>query len=40
VFIYKDEKDRVERGLINLATARVDCSEDGLALGKIPNSFR
>jgi kinesin family protein 1 len=39
VFIYKDEKDRVERNLINLATATVDCLEDGSALGKIPNSF-
>lgn len=37
VFIFRNEKDPVERTLINLATAQVDFSEEQRA--KIPNSF-
>uniref|UniRef100_T1IJB9 OTU domain-containing protein 3 n=1 Tax=Strigamia maritima TaxID=126957 RepID=T1IJB9_STRMM len=37
VYIYKDEKDPVERGLINLATAQVEYSEDQQAMLKFPN---
>jgi len=32
VFIFRDEKDPVERALINLATAQVEYSEDQLSL--------
>ncbi|XP_022255004.1 kinesin-like protein unc-104 isoform X4 [Limulus polyphemus] len=39
VFIYKSEKDPVERGLINLATAQVEYSEDQQAMLKVPNTF-
>ncbi|XP_034243948.1 kinesin-like protein unc-104 isoform X7 [Thrips palmi] len=37
VFIFRSEKDPVERTLINLATAQVDFSEEQRS--KIPNSF-
>lgn len=40
VFIFRDEKDPVERALINLATAQVEYSEDQLAMVKVPNTFR
>lgn len=40
VFIFRDEKDPVERALINLTTAQVEYSEDQLAMVKVPNSFR
>lgn len=40
VFIFRDEKDAVERGLINLATAQVEYSEDQQAMVKVPNTFR
>ncbi|XP_011505550.1 PREDICTED: kinesin-like protein unc-104 isoform X1 [Ceratosolen solmsi marchali] len=39
VFIFRDEKDPVERGLINLATAQVEYSEDQIAMVKVPNTF-
>lgn len=39
VFIFRDEKDPVERALINLTTAQVEYSEDQLAMVKVPNSF-
>lgn len=39
VFIYKSEKDPVERAILNLATAQVECSEDQAAMVKIPNTF-
>lgn len=35
VFIYKNEKDLVERGMINLATAQVEYSEDQEAMLKV-----
>lgn len=40
VFIYRSEKDPVERAVLNLATAQVECSEDQAAMVKIPNTFR
>lgn len=40
VFIYKSEKDPVERAILNLGTAQVECSEDQAAMVKIPNTFR
>ncbi|XP_074107652.1 kinesin family member unc-104 isoform X4 [Cotesia typhae] len=39
VFIFREEKDPVERALINLATAQVEYSEDQLAMVKVPNTF-
>ncbi|XP_054265654.1 kinesin-like protein unc-104 [Macrosteles quadrilineatus] len=39
VFIFRDEKDPVERALINLATAQVEYSEDQQAMVKVPNTF-
>lgn len=40
VFIYRSEKDPVERAVLNLGTAQVECSEDQAAMVKIPNTFR
>ncbi|CAG9832571.1 unnamed protein product [Diabrotica balteata] len=39
VFIFRDEKDPVERALINLATAQVEYSEDQLSAVHLPNTF-
>ncbi|XP_078695779.1 kinesin-like protein KIF1A isoform X29 [Branchiostoma floridae x Branchiostoma belcheri] len=39
VYMYNNEKDPVERGLINLATAQVEYSEDQQAMLKTPNTF-
>ncbi|XP_055384645.1 kinesin-like protein unc-104 isoform X2 [Condylostylus longicornis] len=39
VFIFRSEKDPVERAVLNLATAQVECSEDQAAMVKIPNTF-
>ncbi|XP_071516816.1 kinesin-like protein unc-104 isoform X8 [Panulirus ornatus] len=39
VFIFRDERDPVERGLINLATAQIEYSEDQQAMVRVPNSF-
>lgn len=40
VFIHRSEKDPVERAVLNLATAQVECSEDQAAMIKVPNTFR
>ncbi|XP_063696569.1 kinesin-like protein unc-104 isoform X4 [Culicoides brevitarsis] len=39
VFIHRSEKDPVERAVLNLATAQVECSEDQAAMIKVPNTF-
>jgi len=39
VYIYNSEKDPVERGLINLATAQVEFSEESQAMIKARNTF-
>lgn len=39
LFIYKDEKDPVERSVINLANARVECSEQQRAMLCVENAF-
>ncbi|KAG5673594.1 hypothetical protein PVAND_003627 [Polypedilum vanderplanki] len=39
VFIYRSDKDPVERAVINLSTAQVECSEDQAAMVKVPNTF-
>ncbi|GAB1608050.1 kinesin-like protein unc-104 isoform X2 [Argonauta hians] len=39
VYIYNNEKDPVERGLINLATAQIEYSEDQQAMLKTRNTF-
>ena len=39
LFIYKDEKDPVERSVINLANARVECSEQQKAMLCVENAF-
>uniref|UniRef100_A0A6P7G9A0 Kinesin-like protein unc-104 n=1 Tax=Diabrotica virgifera virgifera TaxID=50390 RepID=A0A6P7G9A0_DIAVI len=39
VFIFREEKDPVERALINLATAQVEYSEDQLSAVRLPNTF-
>lgn len=40
MLIFRSEKDPVERAVLNLATAQVECSEDQAAMVKIPNTFR
>ena len=40
VLLYKDEKDCVERGLINLGTAIVEYSEDQEDIIGMANAFR
>lgn len=40
VFIFRSDKDPVERAVLNLATAQVECSEDQAAMVKVPNTFR
>lgn len=40
VFVYRSEKDPVERAVLNLGTAQVECSEDQAAMVKVPNTFR
>ncbi|XP_044758313.1 kinesin-like protein unc-104 isoform X2 [Coccinella septempunctata] len=39
VFIFRDEKDPVERALINLATAQVEYSEEQSRNVQLPNTF-
>ncbi|XP_055627412.1 kinesin-like protein unc-104 isoform X4 [Toxorhynchites rutilus septentrionalis] len=39
VFIFRSDKDPVERAVLNLATAQVECSEDQAAMVKVPNTF-
>ena len=40
VLLFKDEKDCVERGLINLSTAIVEYSEDQVDVNGLANAFR
>jgi kinesin family protein 1 len=40
IFIYKSDKDSMERAVLNLTNAQVECSEDQMAMIKIPNTFR
>lgn len=40
IFIYKCDKDNIERAVLNLNNAQVECSEDQMAMIKIPNTFR
>lgn len=40
IFIYKSDKDSIERAVLNLSNAQVECSEDQMAMIKIPNTFR
>ncbi|KAK6477515.1 kinesin-like protein KIF1B isoform X2 [Huso huso] len=39
VFMYHNDKDPVERGILNLSTAQVEYSEDQQAMVKTPNTF-
>ncbi|XP_026475169.1 kinesin-like protein unc-104 [Ctenocephalides felis] len=39
VFIYRSDKDPVERAVVNLATAQVECSEDQAAMLRVQNTF-
>uniref|UniRef100_A0A5S6Q9F7 Kinesin-like protein unc-104 n=1 Tax=Trichuris muris TaxID=70415 RepID=A0A5S6Q9F7_TRIMR len=39
ILLFNDERDPVIRGVINLAHARVEYSEDQLAMLKVPNTF-
>ena len=39
LFIYHDEKDAIERNVINLSTALVECSEDQKQMLKVGNVF-
>ncbi|XP_058858578.1 kinesin-like protein KIF1B isoform X22 [Acipenser ruthenus] len=39
VFMYHNDKDPVERGILNLSTAQVEYSEDQQAMLKTPNTF-
>ncbi|XP_051518115.1 kinesin-like protein KIF1B isoform X5 [Myxocyprinus asiaticus] len=39
VLIYNNDKDPVERGMLNLSTAQVEYSEDQQAMLKTPNTF-
>ncbi|KAJ6219465.1 hypothetical protein RDWZM_005277 [Blomia tropicalis] len=39
LFIYRDEKDPVERSVINLANARVECSEQQRQMLCVENAF-
>lgn len=40
ILIYKSDKDNIERAVLNLTNAQVECSEDQMAMIKIPNTFR
>jgi len=35
IFLYNSDKDVVERGLINLATAHMECSEESQAMIRV-----
>ena len=35
IFLYNSDKDVVERGLINLSTAHMECSEESQALIRV-----
>uniref|UniRef100_A0A7E4UVT4 Kinesin-like protein unc-104 n=1 Tax=Panagrellus redivivus TaxID=6233 RepID=A0A7E4UVT4_PANRE len=39
ILLYRDERDLVIRGVINLANARIEYSEDQQAMLKVPNTF-
>ncbi|CAJ0951418.1 unnamed protein product, partial [Mesorhabditis belari] len=39
ILLFRDEKDLVIRGVINLANSRVEYSEDQQAMLKVPNTF-
>ncbi|CAI4224627.1 unnamed protein product [Auanema sp. JU1783] len=39
ILLFRDDKDLVIRGIINLANARVEYSEDQQAMLKVPNTF-
>lgn len=39
LFIYHDEKDTIERNVINLSTALIECSEDQKQMVKVTNVF-
>ncbi|XP_047521680.1 kinesin-like protein unc-104 isoform X12 [Pieris napi] len=39
VFMYRDERDPIERALINLANAHVEYSEDQEQMVRMPNTF-
>ncbi|CAD0202710.1 unnamed protein product [Chrysodeixis includens] len=39
VFIYRDERDPIERAVINLANAHVEYSEDQEQMVRMPNTF-
>uniref|UniRef100_A0AC35TYZ4 Kinesin-like protein unc-104 n=1 Tax=Rhabditophanes sp. KR3021 TaxID=114890 RepID=A0AC35TYZ4_9BILA len=39
ILLYRDEKDLVIRGIINLANSRIEYSEDQQAMLKVPNTF-
>ena len=36
MFLYNSDKDTVERGLINLATAHMESSEESQAMIRVP----
>lgn len=39
MFIFRSDKDPVERAVINLAAAHVEYSEDQAQMVKMPNTF-
>uniref|UniRef100_A0AC34QNN7 Kinesin-like protein unc-104 n=1 Tax=Panagrolaimus sp. JU765 TaxID=591449 RepID=A0AC34QNN7_9BILA len=39
ILLYRDDRDLVIRGVINLANARIEYSEDQQAMLKVPNTF-
>ncbi|ESN92627.1 hypothetical protein HELRODRAFT_69796, partial [Helobdella robusta] len=39
VFLYKSERDKVERGLINLSVSKIEFSDETQAMIKTPNTF-
>jgi kinesin family protein 1 len=39
ILLYRDDRDLVIRGIINLANARIEYSEDQQAMLKVPNTF-
>ncbi|VDM96090.1 unnamed protein product, partial [Onchocerca ochengi] len=39
ILLFRDDRDLVIRGIINLANARVEYSEDQQAMLKVPNTF-
>lgn len=39
ILLFRDDRDLVIRGIINLANARIEHSEDQQAMVKVPNTF-